>query len=98
MNIKSKQRMITIVRTMSEKEVKDITYYRYCGEINTTDVLHKAKKRSATLDIDTIIIASETGKSAIDALKEFDPDGKELVVVTHYPASTKGPKGAFLLG
>lgn len=83
---------------MSEKVVKDITYYRYCGEINTSDVLQTVKKRSMALDIDTIIIASETGKSAIEALQVFDPRENDLVVVTHYPASTTGPKGRLPIG
>lgn len=83
---------------MSKKEVKDITYYQYCGEVNTTDVLKKAKQRSEALGINTIIIASETGKSAIEALNVFDPTAKDLIVVTHYPATTTGPKGKIPIG
>jgi hypothetical protein len=44
------------------------------------------------------VIASETGRSAIKALEVFKATNMKLIVVTHYPAATWGPKGNILIG
>ncbi len=75
---------------------KDIIYLEYSGEVNTETVLEVARKRCEELAIKRVVIASETGKSAVKALKIFR--GTELIVVTHYPATTWGPKGDIPIG
>jgi len=40
-----------------------------------------------------VVIASETGRSALKALEILDGAGVKLIVVTRYPATTWGPEG-----
>jgi hypothetical protein len=77
---------------------REITYFRYCGEVNTEKVLHGAKKRCEELGIDEIVIASETGRSALKAVDAFRGTKTKIIVVTHYPATTWGPKGDIPIG
>ena len=78
--------------------IRDTTYFEYCGEINTEKVLHLAKKRCEELGIEKVVIASETGRSALKALEVFNDGNIRIIVVTHYPATTWGPKGDILIG
>ena len=77
---------------------REITYFRYCGEVNTEKVLRGAKKRCEELGIDEIVIASETGRSALKAVDAFRGTKTKIIVVTHYPATTWGPKGDIPIG
>jgi hypothetical protein len=81
-----------------EELTRDIVYFRYCGEANTGRVLWFARRRAEELDIRTAVIASETGRSALRAVPVFRGTGVRLVVVTHYPATTSGPKGDIPIG
>jgi hypothetical protein len=74
-----------------------ITYFEFCGEINTEDVLHVVKDRCDESKISTVVIASETGRSAIKGVDILGSD-IDMVVVTHYPAKTWGPRGDILIG
>lgn len=76
---------------------KEITYFKYCGEANTQEVLEAARKRCEE-GISTVVIASETGRSALKAVNVFQGTEVDLIVVTHYPASTWGPKGDIPIG
>jgi hypothetical protein len=82
---------------MEEVETK-IVYFRYCGELNTERVLRAAKARCEETNIKKVIIASETGRSAIKALDIFKETNVKIIVVTHYPAETWGPKGNIPIG
>ena len=77
---------------------KQIIYFHYRGEINTLKVLELAKDRALELGVNSVVIASETGRSALKALKVFEKTGIKLIVVTHYPAKTIGPKGDIPIG
>ena len=77
---------------------RKITYFRYCGEVNTEKVLHAAKLRCKEKGLNKVVIASETGRSAIKALNIFKGTKIKLIVVTHYPATTWGPKGDIPIG
>jgi hypothetical protein len=77
---------------------REITYFRYCGEANTEKVLQAAKKRCKELGIDQIVIASETGRSALKAVEVFRGTKTKIIVVTHYPATTWGPRGDIPIG
>jgi len=81
-----------------ENGTKDITYFRYCGEVNTPVLLHLARERSQALGIHTVVIASETGLSALAAAEIFTRSEVRLIIVTHYPATTIGPKGKIPIG
>lgn len=81
-----------------ERETKDITYFRYCGEVNTEAVLRLAVKRTQELGLNAVVIASETGRSALKALEILRNLAVRLIVVTHYPATTIGPKGVIPIG
>jgi hypothetical protein len=48
-----------------------ITYFRYCGEVNTEKVLQAAKLRCEETGLTKVVIASETGRSALKALNIF---------------------------
>jgi len=78
--------------------VRKITYFKYCGEINTENVLYLARERCEKLGIKKLVIASETGRSALRALDIFKGMNIKLIVVTHYPAKTWGPKGDIPIG
>lgn len=75
-----------------------IAYFKYCGEVNTERVLRAAKVRCEETHIEKMIIASETGRSAIKALEVFKETNVKIIVVTHYPAETWGPKGNIPIG
>lgn len=77
---------------------RKIYYFKYCGEANTRKVLEIIKLRCVELGPKTLIMASETGKSAIEALNTFKGTDIKMIVVTHYPAKTWGPKGDIPIG
>jgi hypothetical protein len=83
------------MKTDAERQV---TYFRYCGEVNTEETLRAARSRCEETGINTAVIASETGRSAMKALEVFKGTGIRIIVVTHYPASTWGPKGDIPIG
>ncbi|MBU7023003.1 MAG: hypothetical protein HXS40_02460, partial [Theionarchaea archaeon] len=65
---------------MSIGEKKSIYYFDYCGESNTEKVLELVKERAEEMGIKKIVIASETGVSALKAVNLLD--GLHIVVVT----------------
>ena len=79
-------------------ETKDVIYFRYCGEVNTQKVLRAARKRCEELGVNKVVIASETGRSALKAIDVFRGTNVKIIVVTHYPATTWGPKGDIPIG
>lgn len=81
-----------------ESEDKAITYFKYCGEVNTPALLRKANVRCQELGIHTVVVASETGRCGLLALEIFRDIGTRLVIVTHIPAKTWGPKGDIPIG
>jgi len=72
---------------------RKVTFFEYCGEINTEKVLHLVKQYCEKSDLKKVIIASETGRSAVKAIDIFKGTNIKIIVVTHYPAETWGPKG-----
>jgi hypothetical protein len=68
-------------------------YFQYKGEVNTGKALELARDRALELDIDKMVVASETGRSALKALKILEGARISLIVVPHYPANSWGPKG-----
>ncbi|MFX0052385.1 MAG: pyruvate kinase alpha/beta domain-containing protein [Candidatus Hodarchaeota archaeon] len=77
---------------------KRIFYFRYCGEVNTTKALKLARTRCEELNLSKVVVASETGQSAILALNIFKNTKIQIIVVTHYPVTTWGPKGEIPIG
>jgi hypothetical protein len=75
----------------------EITYLPYCGEANTETVLRLARQRAIDRGIAKLVVASETGRSALKAL-DIVRRSASLVVVTHYPATTWGPEGKIPIG
>ena len=73
-------------------------YFRYRGEVNTRKVLELARDRALGLDIKNMVVASETGRSALKALGVLKGSGVKLIVVTHFPGETPGPKGNIPIG
>ena len=71
---------------MSVLGVERPTYYFEChGEINTRRTLQLSKKRAEELNIKKIIIASETGLSALEASKIFRDN---VIIVVSSAAGT----------
>lgn len=50
------------------------------------------------IGIKKVVIASETGRSALKALEIFHGRNIKIIVVTHYPASIWEPKGDIPIG
>ena len=97
------QRSLTeeVSRMDSDKELGIIrpTFYFQCrGEINTWKVLELARERALELGITKMVLASETGRSALKALEALKGTEIRLLVVTHYPGRTWGPKGDIPIG
>ena len=61
---------------------KSVLYYSRPGKENTEDTLAMARERAIELGIDTIIVASTGGATAIQAAEYFK--GFKLVIVCHY--------------
>jgi hypothetical protein len=86
---------------MSAEEIgfeKSTFYFRFRGEINTIKVLELARERAMELKIKKMVVASETGRSALKALEVLRGTEIKLIVVTHYPAKTLAQRAIFLLG
>ena len=77
---------------------KPTFYFRYRGEVNTQKTLELACDRACELSIKKMVVASETGRSALKALNILKGAHIKLIVVTHYPARTSGPKGDIPIG
>lgn len=65
---------------MSQGVTRSIYYFDFCGEENTEKVLELSKKRADECSIHKILIASETGVSALKAISICS--GLEIIVVT----------------
>ncbi len=63
-------------------ESKNIFYFDVCGQINTEQALKLAIKRARTLDIDKLVVASETGLSALKATDMLRDSEMDLIIVT----------------
>ena len=83
---------------MGESMQRRVMYFKYCGEVNTEEVLLAIRSRCEDSDLGKVVIASETGRSAMRALDVFKGTDIRMIVVTHYPASTWGPKGKIPIG
>ncbi len=77
---------------------RTIIYFKYCGEVNTEKLLNAVKLRCEETNINKVVIASETGRSALKALSMLKGTNIHIIVVTHYPATTWGPKGKIPIG
>jgi hypothetical protein len=58
-------------------------YFEKTGRINTLETLKYALSAAKELQIDTIVVASTGGASALEAMKIFD-ESFQLVIVTHH--------------
>lgn len=61
---------------------KRIFYFNTCGQINTEKTLELAIQRGHELKIRELVVASETGLSALEAMRMFEGSGIDLIVVT----------------
>ncbi len=75
-------------------------YYRFKGEVNTDHVIGVAVRRALEVKASALIVASETGRSALKAARLLRGlnAGLKLVVVTHPPDETWGPRGKIPIG
>jgi len=70
---------------------KSILYFDVCGQVNTEKTLELAVQRAQELGIKKMIVASETGLSALKAVEALSDSGIDLIVVTS-AAGTKVEK------
>jgi len=63
-------------------ELKNIFYFNVCGQINTEKTLKLAIKRANELNIKKLVVASETGLSALKVVDMLKGSGINLIVVT----------------
>ncbi|MCX7634758.1 MAG: hypothetical protein N2Z74_03325 [Syntrophales bacterium] len=70
---------------MKKDSYEEVTcrYFARPGSGNTSAVVEAAVRVAEERGIDTILVASCTGKTALKALKAVGETGKKLVVVTH---------------
>ncbi len=73
-------------------------YYRFKGEVNTNHVLTLAFRRALDPQVAAVVVPSETGRSALKALEKAEKLGVRLVVITHPPDETWGPRGSIPIG
>lgn len=69
-------------------ELKNTFYFNVCGQINTEETLKLAIQRAHELNIKKLVVASETGLSALKAADMLQNSGINLIVITS-AASTK---------
>jgi hypothetical protein len=69
---------------MSENlgELKNIFYFNVCGQVNTGKTLELAIQRTRELNIKRLVVASETGLSALKASEMLKDSEINLIVVT----------------
>ena len=63
-------------------ELKNIFYFNVCGQVNTEKTLELAIERAHELNIKNLVVASETGVSALKAAKMLQKSRINLIVVT----------------
>lgn len=63
-------------------ESKNVFYFHVCGQINTGKTLKLALQRARELGIRKLVVASETGLSALKAASMLQGSGIDLIVVT----------------
>jgi hypothetical protein len=60
-----------------------VCYFERPGPENTTDAARFAVERAQVLGLDTVVVASTTGRTALQFLEAMMETGLRLVVVTH---------------
>jgi len=70
---------------------KSVFYFNVCGQVNTGKALELGVQRAQELGIKKVIVASETGLSALKAAEALRDSGISLIVVTS-AAGTKVEK------
>lgn len=63
-------------------ELKNIFYFNVCGQLNTKKALELAIQRAHELKIEKLVVASETGTSALKAAEMLQGSEIDLIVVT----------------
>ena len=63
-------------------ELKNVFYFNVCGQVNTEKTLKLAIQRAHELNIKRLVVASETGLSALKAADMLRGSGIDLIVVT----------------
>lgn len=61
----------------------EVTYFEKGGPHNTDKALEVAKKYADKFNIQDIVIASTTGTTAEKAIKIFNPEESNIMIVTH---------------
>jgi len=74
-------------------ESKNTFYFNVCGQVNTEKTLELAIQRASELGIKKLVVASETGLSALKAIEMLKKTRIDLIVVTS-AAGTKIKKTA----
>jgi hypothetical protein len=77
---------------------KKIRYFKYAGEVNTDAVLDVVRERVLEGGVNRVIVASETGRSAIKAVEKLRDTEVKIIVVTHYSAYTYTNKSKIPIG
>ncbi len=63
--------------------IRKVTYWKKPGKVHTEDTLRIALKAAKEREIETVVISSTTGFTALKALDIFEDSGLQVVVVTH---------------
>ncbi len=63
-------------------ELKNIFYFKVCGQVNTHKTLELALERAHELNLEKLVVASETGLSALKVAEMTRGLGIDVVVIT----------------
>lgn len=63
-------------------DAKSVFYFDVCGQVNTEKALQLAIERARELKVEKLVVASETGLSALKATEMLHGSGIDLIVVT----------------
>lgn len=68
-------------------------YLAHPGEANTDLVLMAGRRRAEQLGLRTVVVPTDSGRSAIKAVQVFNGSGVRIIAVTTPPCTTCGPRG-----
>jgi len=62
--------------------IRDILYFEKPGKVNTDETLNAVKERATLLNINHVVVATNTGETALSCAKIFQGTGVKIIAVT----------------
>lgn len=86
-----KIKLVSCIRNV--ELARPVVYFEHPGEVNTEDVLRHGRARAEQLGLRVVVVPTDSGRSALRAVRIFKDSGIRLIVVTTPPCTTWGPRG-----